>query len=168
MNIKKSKLLDACLNGNGDLFKEIKSMRRTKPVCADQIDGVTKDLLGHFRSIYEELYNSVEDAHEVETISKEVASEISDKSLEDVNKVTIEEVKKATPALKPGKGDPIYSFSSDCKKVSSEVIAEHISSMIKSFLIHGHIPQFLLFSTLVSIIKDKLGSINMSKNYRSV
>ena len=75
-NIKKSKLLDACLNGNGDLFKEIKSMRRTKPVCADQIDGVTEDLPGHFRSIYEELYNSVKDAHEVETISKEVESEI--------------------------------------------------------------------------------------------
>ena len=167
-NIKKSKLLDACLNGNGNLFKEIKSMRRTKPVCADQIDGVTEDLPGHFRSIYEELYNSVEDAHEVETISKEVESEISEKSLEDVNKVTIEEVKKATAALKPGKGDPIYSFSSDCMKVSSELLAEHISSMIKSFLIHGHIPQFLLLSTLVPIIKDKLGSINVSKNYRSV
>ena len=40
--------------------------------------------------------------------------------------------------------------------------------MIRSSLIHGHIPQFLLLSTLVPIIKDKLGSINMSKNYRSV
>ena len=27
--IKKSKLLDACLNGNGDLFKEIKLMRKS-------------------------------------------------------------------------------------------------------------------------------------------
>ena len=38
--IKKSKLLDACLNGNEDLFKEIKAMRRTKPKYADTIDGV--------------------------------------------------------------------------------------------------------------------------------
>ena len=52
-------------------------------------------------------------------------------------------------------------------KVSSELLAEHISSMIKSFLIHSHIPQFLLLSTLVPIFKDKLGIINMSKNYRS-
>ena len=40
--------------------------------------------------------------------------------------------------------------------------------MIRSFLVHSHIPQFLLLSTLVPIIKDKLTSINISKNYRSV
>ena len=40
--------------------------------------------------------------------------------------------------------------------------------MIKSYLIHGHIPQFMLVSTLVPIIKDKLASISTSKNYRSV
>ena len=31
LKIKKSKLLEACLNGNGNRFKEIKAMRRTKP-----------------------------------------------------------------------------------------------------------------------------------------
>ena len=40
--------------------------------------------------------------------------------------------------------------------------------MIKSFLVHSHIPLFMLLSTLVPIIKDKLGSIGVSKNYRSV
>jgi hypothetical protein len=93
---------------------------------------------------------------------------ISEKCLEDVKKVTKEEVKKAAAALKPGKGDPSYSFSSDCMKVDSNLLAEHIAMMIRSFLIHGHIPQFLLLSTLVPIIKDKLKSVNLSKNYRSV
>ena len=166
--IKKSKLLDACLNGNGELFKEIKSMRKTSPVCADTIDGVSDDVPGHFRSIYEDLYNCVEDADEVKKISDEIEASITERSLEDVAKVTKEEVKKAAKALKPGKGDPTYSFSSDCVKVDSEPLAEHITSMIRSFLIHGHIPQFLLLSTLVPIIKDKLKSLNVSKNYRSV
>ena len=40
--------------------------------------------------------------------------------------------------------------------------------MIRSFLIHGYIPQFMLISTLVPIVKDKLASINLSKNYCSV
>ena len=35
MTIKKSKLLNACLNGDGDLFKEIKSLRRSKPEVAE-------------------------------------------------------------------------------------------------------------------------------------
>ena len=40
--------------------------------------------------------------------------------------------------------------------------------MIKSFLVHAYIPQYMLISTLVPIIKDRLSSINISKNYRSV
>ena len=41
-------------------------------------------------------------------------------------------------------------------------------ALIKSFFIHGFIPTILLLSTLMPIIKDKLGSINVSSNYRSV
>ena len=34
--------------------------------------------------------------------------------------------------------------------------------------IHGHITLFLLMATLIPLIKDKLASINSSKNYRSI
>ena len=51
MMIKKSKLLNACLNGNGELFKEIKSMRKSKPKVAESIDGVNKNIPEHFRNI---------------------------------------------------------------------------------------------------------------------
>ena len=40
--------------------------------------------------------------------------------------------------------------------------------MIQSFLVHGHITNILLLATLVPIIKDKLSSANVSKNYRSI
>ena len=40
--------------------------------------------------------------------------------------------------------------------------------MIKSFLIHGHVSQILLLSTLVPIVKDRLKNICSSKNYRSI
>ena len=33
-SIRRNKLLDACLNGNGDVFKEIKALRKSKPVVA--------------------------------------------------------------------------------------------------------------------------------------
>ena len=166
--IKKSKLLNACLNGEGDLFREIKTMRKVKTVHADKIDSVSEDIPNHFRSIYSDLYSSVKEGEEVEKISDEVDKNISKESMLDVNRVTIEEVKKAAAALKPGKGDPVFSFSSECLKVNSDILAEYIALMIRSFLIHGYIPQFMLLSTLVPIIKDKLGSIHVSKNYRSV
>ena len=56
------KLLDACLNGGGDLFKEIKSIRKTKQVVANTIDGVAEKMPDHFKDIYSGLYNSVDDA----------------------------------------------------------------------------------------------------------
>ena len=166
--IKKSNLLDACLNGPGDLFKEIKKMRKSKKPCSDTIDGVSDDIPGHFKSIYEDLYNCVEDADEISDIKFAVENKITKEALKHAKKVTPEEVKKASASLKPGKGDLEHSFSSDCLKVDSEVLAEYKAVLISSFLIHSHIPQFLLLSTLVPIVKDKLGSIHVSKNYRSV
>ena len=64
--------------------------------------------------------------------------------------------------------DPVYTFSSDCIKVDSDLLAELLSIIIRSYLIHGHVTRFLLLATLVPIIKDKLGCINSSKNYRSI
>ena len=53
--IRKNKLLDACLNQGGDgvdLFKEIKSMRKSKSVVASSIDGVNANIPEHFRNIH--------------------------------------------------------------------------------------------------------------------
>ena len=168
LKIKKNKLLDACLNGNGSLFKEIKAMRSSKPKVADSIDGVNEDLSGHFSNIYTELYNCVEDGDEVKQICEDIEKKLTGKDLKDVDKVTPDEIQKAAANLKPGKSDPVFTFSSDCLKTNSVRLAEHTASMLKSFLVHGHIPQFMLISTLVPIIKDKLASIIISKNYRSV
>ena len=166
--IKKSKLLDACINGNGELFKEIKSMRKTKSKVAEEIDGVKNEIPNHFGNIYKELYNCVNDGEEIVKISEEVEQLITLESIKDVRKVTSDEVKKASYKLKPGKSDPAFTFSSDCVKVKSELLAEKTAVMIRSFLVHNHIPQFLLLSTLVPLVKDKLSSVNVSKNYRSV
>ena len=40
--------------------------------------------------------------------------------------------------------------------------------MIKSFLVHGHVSEVLLLATLVPIVKDKLGDLCSSTNYRSI
>ena len=45
---------------------------------------------------------------------------------------------------------------------------DKLSTILQAFLIHGHVTIILLLATLVPIIKDKLGSNNVSKNYRSI
>ena len=102
-------------------------------------------------------------------VAEQVEHKVGDYSLQEVAMVTPSIVKEAATKLKPGKSDPVYSFSSDCIKVESDKLAELLSIIIQCFLVHGHVTRFLLLATPVPIIiKDKLGSINNSKNYRSI
>ena len=97
-----------------------------------------------------------------------VESKVNALSNVDVERVTPEVIRSAAKKLKPGKSDPVYSFSSDCIKVDSTLLSEYLAILIKCFLVHGHVTRFLLLATLVPIIKDKLGNMNTSRNYRSI
>ena len=167
--IKKSKLLDSCLNGGGgDLFTEIKSLRKANPVVATSMDGVQENVKEHFRDKYEKLFNSTTDGRELMNVQADVEARVDEISLSDVVKVTPEIVKQAAHKLKSGKSDPVFSFSSDCFKNAKTSLYEKLSIILQSCLVHGHLTNILLIATLVPIIKDRLGSINISKNYRSI
>ena len=114
--------------------------------------------------MYSDLYNSVEDTENLDRVSEQVQLRVGTYSLQDVAKV----VKETASKLRAGKTDPVFTFSSDCIKVESEKLAYLLSIIIQCYLVHGHVKRFLLLATLVPIIKDKLGSINSSKNYRSI
>ena len=166
--LKRNKLLDACVNGSGDIFSEIKKLRGSVPITATSMDGIKDDIPGHFRTIYSDLYNSVDDKEELLNLSNSVDAEVNFSHLNDVNRVTPEVVKEAAKHLKDNKTDPVYSFSSDCMKNGPDILFEKLSVAIRCFLIHGHITLFLLLATLLPIIKNKLGRIDVSTNYRSI
>ena len=108
--------------------------------------------------VHDELFN----------IKSEVDKNIDTSALSDIGLVTAELIKKAASKLKNGKSDPMYSYSSDCFKQAPDVLYENLATVIRSSLIHGHVTNFLLVATLLPILKDKLGSISTSKNYRSI
>ena len=166
--ISKNKLLDACLNGSGDLFSEIKKLRNAKPCVANSMDGVRLGIADHFQNIYKNLYNSVDDHEDLMNLCNSVEGKVNSYHLNDVDKVTPDVVKEAAQNLKDSKSDPTYNFSSDCIKHGPDALFNLLSIIIKSFLVHGKVTLFLLLATLVPLIKDKLGSINESKNYRSI
>ena len=167
-SIRRNKLLDACINGNGDVFQEIKKMRKSAPVVASSMDGKKEGLEEHFKEIYSKLYNSVDDKENIQNLLDDVNNRINFTHAHDVHKVTPEIVKEAAKHLKDGKSDPVHVFSSDCIKNGPDMLFKLLSIAIKSFLFHGHVTVYLLLATLVPIIKNKLASINTSKNYRSI
>ena len=166
--IRKHKLLNACINGNADIFQEIKKMRRHTPQVATSLDGKEGNVSNSFKQIYEKLYNSVDDRAECDLLDLEINEKISHSQLHEVNKVTPSIIKTSASSLSNGKSDPVYSYSSDCIRHGTEFLFEMLAVAFQSFLIYGHLTLFLLLATLIPIIKDKLGSINSSKNYRSI
>ena len=161
--IKSNKFLDACLNGKDDIYNEIKKLRKCKPTAATSIDGIKDNIPGHFRAIYSELYNSVDEKQDLADLKIDIENSIHTSDFKEVELVTSDIIKKAVSKLKNDKSDPMFPYTSDCFKQAPDVLFDKLAN-----LIHGHVTPFLLIATVLPIIKDKLGSISSSKNYRSI
>ena len=165
--ILKDKMLNSCIAGKDNIFDKIQKMRKVKNSAPNSIDG-NKDPAGRFAEVYGNLYNSTNDKDETEAIMSEITWSINIDSLEDVNLVTPEVIEGVVKEVKTNKNDPVFTFNSNCIKHAPSSFYRHIANIIKAFLIHGHASSILLVATIVPLIKDKLGKIDCSDNYRSI
>ena len=166
--LKKNALLDACINNNVDIFQEIKKQRRVAPTISNIIDGVTNNVESHFASIYKQVYNSVDDQSELFDLTKHLSDCINPSNINNVLRISPSLVREAITRPKNNKSDPLFEFNSDCLKNGPSVLFEQLAMLFRHYLIHGHISSVLTLFTLVPIIKDKLGDIRSSNNYRSI
>ena len=77
-------------------------------------------------------------------------------------------IKTASQKLKPSKTDPLLCVTSDFFMNAPIILYDLLSTIMKSYFVHGHVSDFLLISTLVPIVNDKLSDISSSNNYRSI
>ena len=166
--VKRDKLLNACLNNKSGIFSEIKAMRRTKPSFSDVIDGNSDNIPEYFALKYKTLYNSVDDEKELSTIKNETSERIKTSDVCEVSRITPLIMKEASRKLTSNKRDPIFDIASDFLTNAPDILYIHLSNLMKSFVIHGHLSRTLAICTLLPIIKDKLGKITDSNNYRSI
>ena len=132
------------------------------------IDGVKNQIESRFAKVYEKLYNSVDDIEGIKEVRDHLNRNIDEHSLNDVNLVTPNLVEKAINLLKNDKTDPVYAFNSNCLSNAPLQLSQHLAALFKILLIHGHISPVVLISTIVPLVKDKLGDVNSSNNYRSI
>ena len=166
--VKRNRLLDACINGRGDIYMEIRKMRKSQGGVINTIDGVSSGIPDHFASIYSKLYNSVEEKDKLGELLALINRSIDIKNITEIKEVTPEVVEKAAKRLKTKKSDPLLQFSSDCLINAPKVLFEQLSVVFQFFLIHGHVTDMLLMSSLIPLVKDKLGNLCSSDNYRSI
>ena len=75
-------------------------------VTANKIDEKEDNIEGHFATIYNGLYNSVDDHDDLIVVAKEIELNISESSSLEVKKITPVLVKEAARYIKPNKSNP--------------------------------------------------------------
>ena len=166
--VKRSEMLAACLANDSSIFDAIKKKRKCKQVIPSLIDGHEKDIPEYLASKYENLYNSVDDEHNLTVLKNDLEHNIEQEDIKFVDKIDAGVLKSSARRLKPGKTDPTLKITSDFLMHAPDVVFQLLSLCLKSYMIHAHITDFLLSSMLIPIIKDKLGDITSSDNYRSI
>jgi hypothetical protein len=155
-NIKKDKLLTG-------LLQEIKKFRGKTSTVSSSVDGhiVAEDISNHFADIYSELYQKHDLGEEFAQVQESIALQVDPSLLGELDRVNEKIVFEALTKLKSGKSDPTFSFNSDCLLNSCDDLIKHVTILFKWFLRTGTIPA-------VPIVRDNLGDIASSDNYRTI
>ena len=56
---------DSCINGGGDIFEEVRKLRKAPESIANCIDGKQKEIPGYFSDVYTHIYNSAGDKEDL-------------------------------------------------------------------------------------------------------
>ena len=170
LKIQNDRFVQSLINGGMNIFKEIKKFRGVSNNCSSTIDGEVgaKNIANRFADIYSQLYNRHDHGSTFDEMKDKVTSNISPDSLSQVNRINEELVERALKSMKAGKNDALFDFQSDCLTHGPRILITHLTNMIKSYVMHGQVPYFILVCTLLPLVKDNLADITSSDNYRAI
>ena len=87
------------------------------------------------------MYNSGSDEDKVDTLETKIRNEMEANEINELEKINSVSVKEAIENIKTNKSDPNHSFSSKFLKNVPGILYEYLATVIKAFLIHGHVTQ---------------------------
>ena len=169
-NIQNDKFVCDLLKGGVNIFDEIKKHRGTVNKCSSNIDGEVgaANIANHFAGIYEKLYNQVPQGDQITGLMDSLNQKISNKDMSEVYRVTESVVRQGLKLMKGNKSDSIFDFQSDCLTEGPPKLVTHLTNMIRMFIAHGQVPDIILVCTLLPLVKDNLGDLTQSDNYRAI
>ena len=62
----------------------------------------------------------------------------------------------------------MFDIQSDCIINGLPELISHLTSLVRTFILHGSVPYFILLCTLLPLVKDNLGDSTSSENYRAI
>ena len=168
--IKNDKFVSSLVGGGADIFKEIKRFRGANSALSSRIDEEVGqgNIAGHFANIYSELYNRVELGPEIEDVKNTIEEKITNGSTAQLHRVNEDIIRDALKLMKANKYDALFDIVSDCLIQGPSELVTHLTRLIKLFITHGYVPNFVLLCILLPLVKDNLGDITASDNYRAI
>ena len=167
-------LLEASLKGDMNLFKEMKRIRTGKSILEDlpeEVEGAKgeQEIAEKFKEVYELLYNSAESQKEMERLNEKISMiiETSDQEPE-VLKMDGSVVKEAIGRMKPHKMDISQGWTSDSLIYGPDIMFEHLATVFRSWLRHGHVTRSILACAFIPLIKSQLKDSHLCDSYRAI
>ena len=77
-------------------------------------------------------------------------------------------MREALKKMKTQKSDAIFDTVSDFYINGPDNLVAHLTALVKLYLQHGSVLYFILLCTLVPLVKDNMGDITLSDNYRAI
>ena len=147
-------------NNLHDFWKEIKTLNNVKTSLPSNIDGVcgSEEIAQLWQKQYYELFNGVKSNPVVVdnvTFNNDVI-------------VTPAEVHEAVWKLGDNKACGHDTITAEHMKWASKKLCPLVAMCFTGLLVHAVLPATLLSVVLVPVIKDKVGKLNSSDNYRPI
>ena len=167
------KLFEASLQGDMELIKEMRNVKRGCRVgdeLPDNVGGVDGEvnIVEKFREVYSALYNSATTKDEVNIIKEKLSSLIDAGSVDEVKKITGNKVKEAAGFLKLGKADVSEGFTSDAILNGPDILFDQLATVYRSWCIHGTVTPSLLACAFLPLLKSPLKDPADPSSYRAI
>ena len=168
--ISKDKLLESLLKNDVSIFNEVRKMRKKTSGLSSQIDNKVdpNEIAEHFSEIYMKLFNTVKVDKNSEAVESKINKELSHSSYKLLCDMDERTISNAVNALKSDKRDSVFNVTSDMYKNSPDAFYYHLTNILKGSLVHGRLPDIVLLCSLMPLVKDNLGDITKSSNYRAI
>ena len=157
-----------------EFYKTIKRLKGNNNIIATVIDNkcTEEEIADNFRSIYNNLYNSIQDDG-LDSTKQKVNDLINTRCKANVcdqncHRVSPDTIKNAIDCLNNGKNDETYNMFTDHFINANELAYEKLSLLITVMLKHGTASELINKSIIKPIPKNKNNSLSDSKNYRAI
>ena len=146
-----------------EFWKEIKKMNQGNMCVADTVNGVRgkQDIAYMWKDHFKGLLNSSKDTSKKEYVVHSIRN--NDMSFV---RFTIHDVIVALKSLKNGKASGLDNMYGEHFKYCNDKVAALLSIVFNAMVIHDYLPENMLDTIIVPLLKDKQGDITDHDNYR--